>query len=116
MLESKLNKVADLLTEVLPENWEKVIFHGDFDDTYYDFYYYVKINNKYIQCFNLDMYGIDKESVQSCFEKIFKICSGIKKTWSSFDLAIDNEGSFKIDYNYENELTIDEWKEKYLNG
>ena len=114
MFEEKISDIAICLMDCLPNDWTKVILHGEFDKTHYTFYYYVNIGDDYKQCFNLDSLGINRECVRKCFEKIYDICKNIDKEWNSFDLKINNDGKFSIDYNYDDELQLDKWKAKYL--
>ena len=114
MFEDKLSDIAKCLINYLPSAWIKVIFHGEFDKTHYAFYYYVKTKDKYTQCFNMEAMGISRDDVRKCFSEIYDMCKDIDKEWNSFDLTINNDGKFKAEYNYDNDLQLDEWKSKYL--
>lgn len=114
MFENKLTDIMNCLIDYLPNEWTKVILHGEFDKTHYTFYYYTKIGNEYKQCFNMEATGISRDDVRKCFAAIYDICKDTDKEWNSFDLTINNDGKFSIEYNFDHELQLDEWKSKYL--
>ena len=111
----------DLIQDYLPEDWEKVVYWALYTDNSYTMKYFVKVNDKYIDCF--DLYSED------ILFKLFKNLNNIiqecknknsKENWTSLILSVDTNGKFKTDYGYENisdnSIEVENnIKSKYLN-
>ena len=116
--------IFNTLQEVLPDVWHKVVFYAQYGENNYSMKYFVDLGNgKYIDCFKFK--GISKRDIIKSFavidSKIMPIRKELSKkdTWSVMTLIVDNEGSFKADYEYD-DISEDQivyyqhWKEKYL--
>ncbi len=116
------SSLAELLQTVLPSGWEKVRLYSQLNNSSYEFFFYVKIDNTFVQCFNLEKdYGISRKELRQVFKKMYKILlpTQEKMKWFVMTFLLSNDGTFKADYEYkdysENTLEYkDIWETKYL--
>lgn len=120
-MEKLYKEIADVLITVLPEKWERVYLYGELGEGSYEFFFYLYINNEYIQCFNLEKsFNIRKIEISNSFKQLYNIVEKdeIIKNCVYFTFTLTKDGSFKMDYEYEpyDSLTArnDRWKTKYL--
>lgn len=67
-----INIIRDHIEKVLPDNWEKVDVFADITDTNYEISFFVFVNEKQYQCYQLnDEFSISEEKVNKAFEKIY---------------------------------------------
>lgn len=114
--------IFDTLQEVLPDDWRKVVFYAEYGENSYSMKYFVDTGNgEYTDCFKLK--DISKQDIIKAFavidSKIMPVRRELSKkdTWSVMTIVIDDNGNFKVDYEYSSEgLTehYEKWKEKYL--
>lgn len=115
-------EIAENLVTVLPENWEKVCLYCYMADYAYQFSFHVKIDGKYIQCFNLkEVYGISEKDVLECFKKLNSVIRPDyeEKKFYVMTYILESSGNFVTEYEYndytETSLAYKrEWKKKYL--
>ena len=115
------NSIANQLVSVLPDEWEYVVMYSQFDESMYEIFFYVKVNGKYISCYDLDDYGISQDEVMECFDEIYQIFypDYDEKKWFCATIRLMNDGKLTLDYDY-NDDNIDEfdyrevWMKKYL--
>ena len=118
-MNSNYQVISDIITDVLPENWERVCLYGEVQEDIYEFIFYVYENGHYIQCYD-DKYPFDKEVLF----KHFRVLHEMLKTKDdivnclNFTFVLMQEGEFNIDFEYEtyNDIVVhrNAWKEKYL--
>lgn len=115
-------EIAENIVTVLPENWEKVCLYCYMAEYEYEFFFYVKMNGNYIQCFELEKdYGISEESVLECFDKLHDILlpDYEEKKFYVMTYILESSGKFVTEYEY-NDYTetsiayIMDWEKKYL--
>lgn len=116
--------ILDSLQEVLPENWEKLVFYSNYFQGSYSMKYYVKGNDgKYVDCFS--MHGVSKEDLMNLFREIDKIIMPVrtklreKDKWSVLTLTLDKDGRFHAEYDFtdfpEGTITYERgWEKIYL--
>ena len=122
MKESKFLEIAETLKSILPSNWEKVVLFGQIEESSYELFFYVKIENKYVQCFELEKtHEITRKDLRSIFKKLFNIFKPYQAQdkWTVCTFILSSRGKFSIKYDYEdlsdNLLKYKEdWKKKYL--
>lgn len=121
MAELDFQKIYDVLQTVLPSEWDSVVFYAEYTEGSYSMKYYVKKNNKYIDCFEIK--DIGKGDIIKAFMSIDKIITPVrnamKKKWNVVTLVISDKGDFKADFDYKDVegKTIsyhDDWEKKYL--
>lgn len=116
------NKIAQALVPYLPEGWEHVVMYAHVKPDVYEIYFYVMVDNKYVNCFAMEQdYGITRKEVMACFDEIYEILypDYEDKEWYSATVRLTNEGDLVMYYDYddhtEDEIEYREaWKEKYL--
>ena len=122
--------IANKLQDILPQGWKKVIFYAEVTDDAYEMFYYVYTSEieRPIQCYDLpDSYEIDEDQIDKVFEDLYEplreersalIAEG-KEPWTNYTLALSNDGSFKVNYDF---TSLEDggyeyrkaWKKKYI--
>ena len=116
--------IFDLLAEVLPENWSKLVFMAGYTVGSYSMKYYVKTeSDNYLDCFELG--NIDNLQILQLFIKLDSVISpersSLKESekWNVLSMTVDSDGKMKTDFDYtdisNDVITYEEaWKKKYL--
>ena len=116
--------IFNILQEILPDNWHKVVFYAEYGESSYSMKYFVDFGDgQYIDCFRLK--GITKQDIIKAFAVIDSQIMPIRKelskkdTWTDMTLVVDENGNFKADYEYK-DISEDlvgyynGWKNRYL--
>lgn len=118
--------IFNILLEVMPDNWHKVIFLAEYAESSHSMKYFVDFGDgKFVECFKLG--DIPKRNIIRSFALIDSLIMPVrqeltkKDTWSVMTLLVDDEGNFKVDYAYDdisdNPIAFyHKWKEKYLSN
>lgn len=116
--------IFNTLQKVLPDDWRKVVFYAEYGESSYSMKYFVDTGNgAFADCFKLK--DILKRDIVKTFAVIDSQITPIRKelskndSWSVMTLVVDDEGNFKVDFEYANisEDSIkyfQKWKNKYL--
>ena len=107
---------------VLPKNWERVCLYAQISTDSCEFFFHVKIGDKYIYCFDLEKsYGISRKELREKFKELHGLLSPDQKekNWYVLTFILNSDGKFSVEYEYtdysENSLDYQRiWKEKYL--
>ena len=123
--------IADVLVEMIPEEWEKILLYAEIREGFsqvYFYYYPVKQEKPVysldiVDIFNLDknLYKTFKQELNDCFEELWtEFIVQNQEQWTSLTYILDNKGRMKISYGYDDisEFSPDEkqdkWEAKYL--
>lgn len=117
MTDTLYSKITEMLVPVLPNNWEKVHLYSHITEDVYEFFFYVLVNDKYIQCFDLE----NEDDILNVFDELndLMLPDWKEKKWSTCTFSLDNNGHVNVDYDY-SELPEDiisykeNWEKKYL--
>lgn len=117
MVEEYIDKAVDCLFEVLPDKWERIVLFAEFDERHYNIFFYLRVDGKYYQCYGLDkICRVSEKDIDKVTEEWYKL--GMKhkndETWKYYTVIIDENSKFKVDYVYEDNFDLDNWKHKYL--
>lgn len=124
MGEIDFQRLYELLDNVLPDAWNKVVFRAEYREGSYSMKYYVKDQaGEYIDCYNLR--GITEDDIVKTYIEIDKVLHPERqklatgKRWSVLTFSIDSKGKFKTEFSYDDIDAdyfkyIEEWKKKYL--
>ena len=119
MIERITNDIFGLIDEYLPEKWGKCILHAIIKENYYSITFYVKVNDEFIQCFDLfRKYNIEYSELNALFESIYNLCKPEcdNEDYNAFTLIIEPSGHFTVNYHYDKtEFDLESWEEEYLN-
>lgn len=117
MVEEYLNQAFSELSGILPNGWEKVVLYADVEPKHYNIFFYILINKEYVQCYNLDkVCKVSEDEIDDVIETWAKTATDNKKSeeWKNYTVIIDKDGTFKIDYSYEDFDSLEKWKKQYL--
>lgn len=122
--------IATKLQEILPADWEKVIFYAEVTDSSYEIFYYVFVSDREapLQCYDIpELYEIEEEKIDEVFEELYNPLLAEqsdlehqgKEKWTNYTLVLENNGKFSVNYDFsplelEGYNYLTEWKKKYL--
>lgn len=121
MINNIYQKIVDEIIDFFPNRWEKVVVSLNYGEESYEISFYVKSNNEYIKCFDLNK--VTDEDLLDAFGRIDCFVSvdreKLKDKWTNMTLILDNSGKVHVDYDYANHSQDGyqfnkEWKKKYL--
>lgn len=124
MIEFPYQSIFDVLHNVIPNGWDRLVFYAEYSKDSMSMKYFVRFEDGvYCDCFNLN--EIDRKEVLSAFSRIDELIKPVwddlpsKDQWSMMTFVIDHLGKFKVDYVYEDlsENFMDyyyRWKKRYL--
>lgn len=122
MINEKIyQNIYDELDKYLVSGWDKLIVYLEYGKASYSFSFYVKVNDKYVKCYDLP--GVSDDDLAASFKKIDKIVEKERKKdkepWSNMTVVIEKTGQMHADMDYTDlsEGTYQfkkDWKKKYL--
>lgn len=123
MIEMNYEKLLDALLKVVPVRWDKVVLYSEYTPASYSIKFFVKIDGRYIDCFDLN--GLNEDKLIEEFVKIDAIirpsrkCLSGKDKWNIMTVTFSSDGEFYADFDYTQEFENDvdyfqKWKQKYL--
>ena len=130
-MEAIYQKVANILVEMIPDEWEKILLYAEVREGFSQvFFYYYPVNQEQ-PVYSLDivdMFNIDKplhrklkQELYDCFEELWnEFMVQDQELWTSLTYILDNMGKMKLNYGYEDisEISPDEkqdkWEAEYL--
>ena len=112
--------IFPIIAQRLPKNWQRMVFRASYGEDAYSMEYYVrKSNGVFIQCF--EMPGVKEDNLLSDFVTMDKMIEGYRRSldkkdlWWRMTLAVNADGTFKVDYDYDQiEEADDTWDARYL--
>lgn len=110
-------EIYNLVESTLPSNWSRIAVCCVRIEDSFDIKYFVKTDdNKYVDCFNLD---VPTEIVINALMKVCTLFSSNTDGWKSVTILINSNGDFNAEADYLNSEVnntnyIDNWKKKYL--
>lgn len=112
--------IFPIIAQRLPKKWQKMIFRASYGEDAYSMEYYVrKVSGVFIQCFEIP--GVKEDDLLNDFVAMDKIIEryrhslDAKDLWRQMTLMVNADGTFKVDYEYEQiEEADDAWENKYL--
>ena len=119
-----IQNIYDELSEVLPREWNKVIFYAEYGDASFGIeYYYTVGNSAMTKCF--DQPGMTRQVLMKCFMKIDKILKKYraelsdKQRWTNMTMVFFDSGETKVDFDYTDLSECaykykEQWRENYL--
>lgn len=120
-MELDYQEIFNRIQDLLPDEWEKVVFYAEYDQGSYLMKYYVKLGTgDFTDCYDM---GISPDTLDDIFETIDGMIepewNKLKDKWSNMTMVIDQKGEFKVDFGYESfgseySKFQDEWSLKYL--
>lgn len=129
MNEEKLCKyyqrIAEVIVETIPEKWSKVYLYGEIvegSQTAY-FYYYPEISEQPVYSHDIpEFFTMSEVEYSENWNMLVNHIQSLwnefndndQEPWTNFTLFLDNEGNFKIGYNYDDLSNADSHERKTL--
>ncbi|BBW97003.1 immunity protein YezG family protein [Geobacillus icigianus] len=125
-------QIADLLVNMIPEAWRKILLYAEFREGYKKifFYYYPEKEGEPVYSLDItDLFNVDENEfdrleneLYSCFSRLreeFK--EQEQESWTNLTYILDNTGRMKIHYGYDDLSEMspvekqEKWENEYLN-
>ncbi len=130
-LDRYYQSIAEALIDTIPEEWSKVFLYGEIVEGSQTAYFYYNSESSDQLVYSHDIPELFTFREADYTEKWNTLVNYIQdlwnefkdneqEPWTNFTLILDNEGRFKIDYNYDDLSNIDLherktiWKYRYL--
>ena len=134
-MEEKLNelygRIANALNDVIPEEWDKVYMYAQLveDVSEVFFYYYPVGSNEFVYCLDIpELFEISENEYDKLMDKLtkelytlwYEFKNNGQEQWTNLTFILENNGKFKIDYDYTDLSDVDDsemhlvWEYKYL--
>lgn len=125
-MENIYQNVADILVDMIPEEWEKILLYAEVREGFSQVYFYYYPTQQEKPVYSLDIpyvFNVDKrqhkemkQELYECFEELwneFKVQG--QEQWSNLTFILDNTGQMKLNYGYDDisEISPDEKQEKW---
>lgn len=133
-MEEIYQKIADTVNETILEDWDKVYVYASIREGFQEVFFYYYPTDKQYPIYSLDIidyFDVDEDLLDELrykltehFEELWEEFKNQgQEVWSSLTFILNNDGTFKIDYNYEDLLQSENdqyermiiWRYNYLN-
>lgn len=115
MTEKQLNNISNVLIDLLPQNWDKVVYRSIVDKDYYESIFYVYVKDKWLQCYELpEMFSVTEDEIDDAFATIYKEYQASKIDWSSVTITITCDYHVAAVFEYNAPVSFDTWKQQYI--
>lgn len=124
MDEKIFQNVFDIISDFLPDGWNRIVFFAGYTKGSYSMKFYSKTEKGgYVDCFRIP--GASKTKLVKAFMDIDKLLSksrmemGETNAWTIFSMSVDCNGNMKTDFEYddhsEDMMAYEKkWAEKHL--
>lgn len=110
-MEEIYQEVADILVNMVPEEWNRILLYAEIREGYRKVFFYYYTNNNHVYSLDIpDLFQIDEDSFESlegdlynCFSALWNEFKSqdVQEPWTSLTFILDNSGKMNIDYGYE---------------
>lgn len=131
IMEQIHQQVADILVNMIPEEWHKIFVYAEVREDYQKifFYYYIKSKEKPVYSLDIpdtshisedEFDELENELYSSFFKLWEEFRAQNQEQWTSLTFTLENTGKMKIDYGYEDIAELsptekqDKWESEYL--
>ena len=125
------NKIVNIVIGTIPEEWSKVFLYSEVVDGSQTafFYYYPKKNQTPVYSHDItEIFSVHEQEYRNKWHNLLDAIQELKDEfrvnkqtpWTNFTLFLDNTGTFKINFNYDDLSSANPherktiWKYKYL--
>lgn len=131
-MEQIYQQVANILVNIIPEEWEKIYLYAEMREGYKKvfFYYYPLNGDKPIYSLDItELFNISEDEFDEQENKLYNCFTDLREEfkeqeqdeWTNLTFFLDNTGEMKINYGYEDISQInpvekqENWETEYLN-
>lgn len=130
-MEKIYQQVANVLVNIIPEEWKKIFLYAEYREGYKRvfFYYYPITGVKPVYSLDImDLFNIDEEEFDELENELYKCFSILweefkeqeQEQWTNLTFILESTGRMKLNYGYETISEIspvdkqDRWESEYL--
>ena len=131
-MEVLYQKIANILIDMIPEDWEKILLYAEVREGFSQVYFYYYPVNRAEPVYSLDIpdiFQVDKRfykelkrELYECFEELwneFRVQN--QEPWTNLTYILDSTGRMRINYGYDDLSEMspvekqEKWENEYLN-
>lgn len=124
-MEQIYGKIANLLNDLIPEDWDKVYMYGEaLEDTGIVYFFYHSIGkDEYVYSHYIpEIADMPQYEYYKCLEQLVdnirELQNEFRKNgqdvWTNLTLMLENTGEFKIDYDYTDLSDVSDYKRQII--
>lgn len=130
-MEFLYQKVANILVDMIPEDWKKIFLYAEVREGFSQVYFYYYPANQEKPVYSLDIpdfFNVDKRQHKEWKQELYKYCEELwnefkvqeQDQWTNLTYILDNTGQMKLNYGYDDisQISPDEkqeqWEAEYL--
>lgn len=127
MLEKAYLKITDAIGKIIPSEWSKVVLYAEILDGSREVYFFFQTpeNDEYIYSHDIpEQFQVSKKiytelllDLQELFKQLHnEFKENNPEAWTNLTLNLENDGTFSIDYDYEDviESDLDEYERQMI--
>jgi uncharacterized protein (TIGR01741 family) len=125
VMEDIYGRIANILNEMIPEDWDRVYLYAQVSEGVQSFYfhYYPQGQNSTVYSPDIvDIFDIDEDSMDTLVLELCNCCKELleefkrnkQDLWTNFTLILESIGKFKIDYDYTDLSQIDDYERQII--
>ncbi|WP_031408841.1 immunity protein YezG family protein [Geobacillus vulcani] len=123
-------QIADILVNMIPEAWRKILLYAEFREGYKKifFYYYPEKEGEPVYSLDItDLFDVDENEFDRLENELYSCFSRLREEfkeqepWTNLTYILDNTGRMKIHYGYDDLSEMspvekqEKWENEYLN-
>ncbi|MDQ0221349.1 DUF600 family protein [Peribacillus cavernae] len=130
-MEQIYQQIADILVNIIPEEWKKVYLYAEIRECYKKVFFYYYPDSREESVYSLDItdeFIVDENKFDELENKLYRCFSDLleefntqeQKLWTNLTFILDNTGKMKINYGYEDISQLspvekqERWEAEYL--
>lgn len=131
IMEQRYQQVADILVNMIPEEWDKILVYAEIREDYKKvfFYYYTQLREKPVYSLDIpEAFDISEDEFDELENELYNSFTKLweefrvqnQEQWTNLTYMLERTGKMKIDYGYEDIAELnpvekqDKWEAEYL--
>lgn len=131
-MEHIYQRIANILVDMIPEKWKKILLYAEFREGYKKifFYYYPMDREEPVYSLDIpDLFNVDVNEFDGLENELYSCFSNLRKEfkeqeqepWTNLTYILDNTGRMRINYGYDDLSEMspvekqEKWENEYLN-
>ena len=120
MRESIYSDILDVISEIVPMTWNRLVFRAEDSDTMWSYVFYIRRNASYVQCYEVP--ELKEDDLDEAFERIRELITDAREaqdSWNVMTICVTPNGDPAVtfdclDENVDRYEYTNEWKRIFL--
>ncbi|GMA98772.1 immunity protein YezG family protein [Pelosinus sp. IPA-1] len=125
VMEDIYGKIANIVSEMIPEEWDKVYLYAQVSEGVQSFYFHYYPQGQKNTVYSpdiVDIFDVDEDSMDmltldlcNCCKELWEEFKNSKQDlWTNLTFILESTGEFKIDYDYTELSEIDDYERQII--